>query len=406
MLKIYHFISYIFIPIILINLFIRIIKNKEDKKRYAERLGRTRDNFNLSKKIIWLHSTSVGEFKSIDIIIEEYHKNFNILVTTTTKTSAEYIKKNYSDKLIHQYMPFDVPIWCSKFINYWKPSLILWIESDIWPNMLKIIRDKNINCLYINARISPKSFNKWKYVKNFYSKSLSTFDKIFVQSPNDLKRIEFLINRKVEYIGNLKLSNNNKKIIAQNNQKIFSIMIVSSHESEEEKIINSIENIIKSKKMKLCIAPRHPERINEISKILEKFNLSYCLSSEEQMYKNDVIIVDGFGYLDSYFNKSEIVILGGSFVKKGGHNPLEPARYNCALISGSFVYNWQNVYDEMAKENACIIINDINDLKNIINEIVSNKILLEKLMKKALNFSNKKFFDNETLFKQINLVLK
>jgi len=124
------------------------------------------------------------------------------------------------------------------------------------------------------------------------------------------------------------------------------------------------------------------------------------------MYKNDVIIVDGFGYLDSYFNKSEIVILGGSFVKKGGHNPLEPARYNCALISGSFVYNWQNVYDEMAKENACIIINDINDLKNIINEIVSNKILLEKLMKKALNFSNKKFFDNETLFKQINLVLK
>ncbi len=406
MLKIYHFISYIFIPIILINLFIRIIKNKEDKKRYAERLGRTRDNFNLSKKIIWLHSTSVGEFKSIDIIIEEYHKNFNILVTTTTKTSAEYIKKNYSDKVIHQYMPFDVPIWCSKFINYWKPSLILWIESDIWPNMLKIIRDKNINCLYINARISPKSFNKWKYVKNFYSKSLSTFDKIFVQSPNDLKRIEFLINRKVEYIGNLKLSNNNKKIIAQNNQKIFSIMIVSSHESEEEKIINSIENIIKSKKMKLCIAPRHPERINEISKILEKFNLSYCLSSEEQMYKNDVIIVDGFGYLDSYFNKSEIVILGGSFVKKGGHNPLEPARYNCALISGSFVYNWQNVYDEMAKENACIIINDINDLKNIINEIVSNKILLEKLMKKALNFSNKKFFDNETLFKQINLVLK
>ena len=406
MLKIYQFLIYIFIPIILINLFIRIIKNKEDKKRYAERLGRTRDNFNLSKKIIWLHSTSVGEFKSIDIIIEEYHKNFNILVTTTTKTSAEYIKKNYSDKLIHQYMPFDVPIWCSKFINYWKPSLILWIESDIWPNMLKIIRDKNINCLYINARISPKSFNKWKYVKNFYSKSLSTFDKIFVQSPNDLKRIEFLINRKVEYIGNLKLSNNNKKIIAQNNQKIFSIMIVSSHESEEEKIINSIENIIKSKKMKLCIAPRHPERINEISKILEKFNLSYCLSSEEQMYKNDVIIVDGFGYLDSYFNKSEIVILGGSFVKKGGHNPLEPARYNCALISGSFVYNWQNVYDEMAKENACIIINDINDLKNIINEIVSNKILLEKLMKKALNFSNKKFFDNETLFKQINLVLK
>ena len=405
MLKLYKILSYIFIPIIFINLYIRIIKNKEDKIRYKERLGKSNDHFQLSKKIIWLHAASIGEFKSSNLIIEEYHEKFNILVTTTTKTSAEYITNYYGNKVIHQYIPFDVPIWCSKFINYWKPSLVLWIESDIWPNMLKIIRDKKINAIYINARVSPNSFNRWRNLKNLYCKSLSTFNKIFVQSPNDLKRIKLLGCNKVEYIGNLKLSNIQKYKINNESKKKFSIMIVSSHKSEEEKIINNLLNIIKKKKLKLCIAPRHPERVDEICKIIEKLNLTYVIESSKDLDHKDITIIDSFGNLDKYFNNSEIVILGGSFVNKGGHNPLEPAKYGCAIISGNLVYNWQNIYEEMAKEEACILISDIADLKNRINELIINKSLLENFKNKALNFSNKSFFDNNTLFDEINLVL-
>ena len=404
MLKLYKILSYIFIPIIFINLYLRIIKNKEDKIRYKERLGKSNGYFQLSKKIIWLHAASVGEFKSSHIIIEKYNKDFQFLVTTTTKSSAEYIKRYYDNKVIHQYIPFDVPFWCDRFLNYWKPSLVLWIESDIWPNMLKIIRDKRINCLYINARISPHSFKKWKYIKNLYSESLSTFNKIFVQSQNDLRRIQMLSNANVEYIGNLKLSYNNIEI-NQNKKKQFSLMIASSHVSEEEMIITKIKNIIKSKKLKLCIAPRHPERVKEVCRILHKNNFSYSLDSEKVNFDNDVIIVDSFGNLDSYFNNSEVVILGGSFIKKGGHNPLEPAKYGCAIISGIYVYNWQNIYDEMAQNKACTIINDINDLKPKIDDLISNNVLLDEFKKKALEFSNKKFFDNKTLFDEINLIL-
>ena len=137
MLKIYQITCYLFLPIILLNLYFRIIYNKEDKIRYSERFGRSNKYFKTSKKIIWLHAASIGEFKSCDLIISKYYLNFHILVTTTTKTSAEYINQFYSDKVIHQYIPFDVPLWCSRFINYWKPNLVLWIESDIWPNMLK-----------------------------------------------------------------------------------------------------------------------------------------------------------------------------------------------------------------------------------------------------------------------------
>ena len=404
MLKLYQLLSYVFLPIIFINLLLRVIKNKEDKKRYIERLGKNKIQFQNQKKILWLHAASIGEFKSSNLIIEKYYKNFNILVTTTTKTSADYIKKYYKDKVVHQYIPFDVPIWCERFINYWKPNLILWIESDIWPNMLQIIRKKKIECFYINARISPKSFKNWKYFKKLYFKSLNTFNKIFAQSPNDLDRIKLLGNKKVEYIGNLKLSDN-KSILDDVPKKILSIMIVSSHELEEEKILNNLEKIIKNKKIKLFIAPRHLDRINNISKILQKYNFNYTLHSKDNNFNNDVIIIDEFGNLDKYFHKSEIVILGGSFVNKGGHNPIEPARFGCAIISGNLVYNWQNIYDEMVKEKACIIIKDIDNLENIMNELIEDKSNLKNFKIKALEFSKKKFFDNEKLLNEINMVL-
>ena len=405
MLNLYKFFSYFIIPIIIINLYLRLINNKEDKKRYKERLGNTDYNLNLSKKIIWIHAASVGEFKSCNLIIEKYYSNFHILVTTTTKSSADYVNKFYCNKVIHQFIPFDVPMWCSKFLNRWKPSLVLWVESDIWPNMLKIIRDKKIKCFYINARISPKSFNKWKKLKKLYSESLSTFNKIYAQSSNDLKRIKMLSNANIEYIGNLKLSYDVNNKIQQNKKKIFSIMLASTHETEEERIIKHLKQIIKSNRLKLCIAPRHPERITQVSKLLIKNKFSYSLDSKSENFDHDIKIIDSFGKLDSYYNNSEIVILGGSFISKGGHNPIEPAKHGCAIVSGTHIYNWQNIYDEMLNNEACIILDNIENLSNIIDKFISNKGLLESSQKKALDFSNKKFFDDKTLFEEINIVL-
>ena len=403
MFNLYKFLSNIFIPIIWLNIYFRLIKKKEDKKRYQERIGNTEIEIKNSKKIIWIHAASVGEFKSSHTIIEKYYRDFQILVTTTTKSSAEYIQNYYSNKVTHQYMPFDVPLWCNRFVNFWKPSLVLWIESDIWPNMLEVIKKKKIQCFYLNARISPKSFNRWKNFKKLYSKSLSTFKKIYVQSPDDLKRLKILSNSNIEFIGNLKLSNNNDEIY-HNNKKKFSLMIVSSHKNEEEQIIHNLKKIIKSNKLKLCIAPRHLERIGEISKLLLNNQLSFSLDSNKNA-DDDVIIIDSFGKLDLYFNRSAIVVLGGSFVNKGGHNPIEPARYGCAIISGNNIFNWQNIYDEMTKQGACKVLDNIEDIGHIINEFILNKKLLEDSQKKALDFSKKKFFDNETLFNEINLVL-
>ena len=138
MFKIYKIISYILLPVIIVNLFIRILIKKEHKERFVERFGKPTIKKNDDKKLLWIHAASIGEFKSTNLIIDRYYKVFNILVTTTTKSSADYINEFYKNKVVHQYIPFDVPIWCSKFLNFWEPNLILWMNQNLEICLIKL----------------------------------------------------------------------------------------------------------------------------------------------------------------------------------------------------------------------------------------------------------------------------
>ncbi len=401
MLKIYQIITALLIPVIIVNIFIRIYRKKEDSLRFIERFGKSTVKKNSEKKILWIHAASIGEFKSSDLIIERYHNVFDILVTTTTKSSAEYIKEFYKNKIIHQYIPFDVSLWCSRFLNFWKPNLILWIESDIWPNMLNKIRVKNINCLYLNARISPTSFKKWKGKNNLYRNSLESFDKIFAQSKDDKKRIQELTNLQIDYIGNLKLAKNNNNT-AINKDQSNTIMIASTHSNEEEGIFKSIKTTIHEFNLKIYLAPRHPERISTIKQELKKEGFNISLESKKEYQGNNIVIIDSFGKLDQYFKISDLVILGGSFLKNiGGHNPIEPASYGCAVISGKYVDNWSNIYEDMVKTKSCIIVNKFEDIDIKMKELLNNNLEIKEMQSNALKFSNKPFFEKEKLFQNI-----
>ena len=405
MYKIYNILSFIFIPIIYLNIFLRIIQNKEDKIRYQERFGKTKIK-RPNKKIIWIHAASIGEFKSCKTLIETYYNDYCILVTTTTKTAADYAMKNFSKKIIHQYAPFDIKFWVNRFINFWQPQLVLWIESDLWPNTLLAIKRKNIASLFINARISPVSFRRWKKKASIYNNLLNTFSYIFAQSKQDLQRLNELTNKKIEFIGNLKLSDIKipKNLYSQDCNKKFNIMLASTHKSEEIKLFNFIKNLIeKYPAIQFYIAPRHIIRANKIKKLFDNEKISSSL--ESQKIDKKVIIINSFGNLSKYFRKSDIVILGGSFSKNGGHNPIEPALFNCAIISGQHMFNWQNIYEEMLEEKACYIPKDILDLQNYVELLISNQNMLLIAKKNALNFTNKSFFDKNKLKSIINKIL-
>jgi len=409
----YQFLGFLLIPVVKLNIYLRILKNKEDKKRYYERYGISKIE-RPGGHLIWIHASSIGEFKSVSTLIERLHKKFTILVTTTTLTASNYAIDHFGNKIIHQYSPIDIQIWVNRFLNKWKPSLVLWIESDLWPTTLNLIKKKSIKSFLLNSRISPNSFNKWKYIQGFFKKITNTFDEIFAQSHLDKKRLEFLTKRKVKYIGNLKLSSieelNDKKELNNFQKKINGynvIMFASTHEGEEKGFIPLIKKLlIKYNNLKIIIAPRHPHRSHSIIGMLDQEKINSNLFDSSLNLNEDVLIINSFGRMALYYSLSDIVILGGSFTKMGGHNPIEPAHNNCVVITGPHIYNWENIYLDMKSNNACFLCKNIKELDQIVTNLFqdSNKINLCKI--KAKKFANDNFFEIEKLISKINNYFK
>ena len=222
MINIYMYLGIILIPFIKLNVFLRILKGKENKMRFSERYGIT--SMKRPKgDLVWIHATSVGEFKSADILINKFYKKYTILVTTTTLSAANFAIKHYGHKIIHQFAPLDIILWVEKFLIKWKPKLVIWVESDLWPVTTKLLKQKSIKSLLINVRMSPHSFKKWKKLKFFYKQMTECFSEIFAQSQIDRERIRQLTDRDIKYIGNLKLSSsfrNQQERLHKNLKKI------------------------------------------------------------------------------------------------------------------------------------------------------------------------------------------
>ena len=405
--KLYKIISYFLIPVIKFNTFIRILNKKEDKIRYKERFGFTNLQKPLGKELIWIHASSVGEFKSSDFLINNFFNNYNILITTTTKTAADYAITNYGDKIIHQYAPYDVTFWINKFLDFWQPKLVIWIESDLWPNTIVTLRERKITSVFLNARISPKSFKKWKYLSSYYKFITRTFLAIYAQSQNDLKRIERLTNNEVKYLGNLKLTNKLRISPNSSTSTNINIMIASTHHNEEELMIPYIENISKKyPTINFFITPRHPERSKIIFEMFRSKKLNVGLHSRIKNSKFQFLIIDSFGKMDEFYNKSDIVILGGSFTNNGCHNPIEAAVANCAIITGPHIFNWQNLYEDMIKKNCCLMIKNYKELEHNIINLIEDKSQIFKLKQNALSFSESVFFDEDKLLSVIKSKLE
>ena len=412
-IKFYKIFSIFLIPFIKINLKIRILKGKESKLRYKERYGITNFEYNGDKKIIWIHAASIGELKSAEFFINNFSKNYKILITTTTISSAKYADDNFESQILHQFAPFDIDNWIKKFLKNWNPYLIIWIESDLWPNTLSLIKKQKRKAFLINLRISPKSFNRWNKFSSLYSELLDSFIEVFAQSKIDQRRIELLTTKKINFIGNLKFFRNQdldeKKIIINFSKDVnnVTLMFASTHNNEEKKIIPIIKKLInKYKNLKIIIAPRHPERVKQIMSICSLNNLPAHFESDMILENNSITIINSFGILNKYFEISDIVFLGGSISKLGGHNPIEPALKQCAIITGPNIFNWENIYQEMIEKKACIKINTLSDFIKYLNILIDDTNLRNNLKNNAFKFAKEQFIDTEYLKKIILNQLK
>tara|TARA_Y100001980_G_C14546486_1_gene326621 strand:- start:548 stop:1798 length:1251 start_codon:yes stop_codon:yes gene_type:complete len=395
----------IFSPLILIY---RIFKNKEDKNRFKEKFS-IQTKIRSNGKLIWFHGASVGELMSIIPLIKKYEKEksiHQILITSSTLSSSKIIKKFNFKKTIHQFYPIDHIIFVNKFLNYWRPNAVIFIESEIWPCMFKKINDKNIPLLLLNARLTKNSINKWMKLRNF---SKSIFDKISIAYPQNietklyLKKIGF---NKTKNLGNLKFAENYDDKLLKLNEKLKLEFIkkkvwVASSTHYNEEIFCAKAHITLKKKFKnllTIIIPRHIHRVEEIVSDLKKLNLNVTLHSLKKTNLNniDIYIVDTFGETKKFHKFANSVFLGGSIVKRGGQNPLEAARFGSRIIHGPNTQNFNDIYKLLRSFN---ISKKITTPEQLASSVIFKKnkkigVKLRNIGKKILNDTIKEL-DNQ-----------
>ena len=343
----------IFSPIVFI---FRFFKNKENKRSILEKMCFLSKNRG-SGKIIWFHGASVGEILSIVPILEKYEKNKSIkkiLLTTSTLSSSKVIKKLKFKKIIHQFYPLDHTLFVKKFLNYWKPNLVIFIESEIWPAMFKEINKKKIPLILLNARITRKTFKRWIKVKEF---AQSIFNNISISYPQNQETklyLKKLGSKKIFKIGNLKFVENSFEKQISNNKKFKSIfqnkkvwVASSTHKNEEIFCARAhIELKKQNKNLITIIIPRHVHRTEEIVKDIQNLGLRIALhsSNNRNLKDKDIYIVDTFGETKKFHKIASSVFLGGSIISRGGQNPLEAARFGARILHGPNIDNFKDVY--------------------------------------------------------------
>ena len=386
----YCFITTVFYYLLYPYLYFRILKKKECPLRYQEKLGVSLKVRN-DGYLIWFHCSSIGELKSIFPIIDHYLKKNQILVTTSTLGSNEVFQKKYynTNNIIHQYAPIDSPQIIKKFFKKWKPNIIFFTESEIWPNQIFYAKNNNIPIILLNARISNKSFIKWKLIKNSMNKILNCFDLILCQSNESSDYFNYFGNNNIKMLGNLKFvvsGDFENKEENLNLQKRLVFIALSTHPTEEEVCIK-IHSSLKSQYPNLLtiIIPRHINRIPEIQKIIINNKLNFLIAESLDNFKNntDILIINSYGNTKKILKSSKYVFIGGSLVDHGGQNPIEVAYNNSLIFHGPHVHNFTEIYNFLNKENIAFKINSgaelINQLKEKINDY-QNKNIKEKII--------------------------
>ena len=373
---------------------------KEDVKRFNERVGRPTKP-RPAGRLIWLHGASVGESISMLPLINrllEIYPDAHVMVTTGTTTSAEVMAKRLPERAFHQYLPIDNPVFAARFIRHWQPTIALWFESEFWPGMLSTIKRRNIPLILINGRISNKSFKRWQQFDFVIKEILDCFTACLGQSEEDAYRLRALGAKDAMCLGNLKYAglpipvDEEKKKEIQDEIGERPVWLVSStHSDEEAKIGRYLKELsAKHEGLLTIIAPRHPTRGVEIRDILQdKYQLKTALRSanEKIQPETEVYIADTIGEMGIWYELCPIVFIGGSLIPHGGQNFMEPSRCRDAVIVGPHMHNFTDAMNRAKRADGIIQVDETVDLIDMVDQLLSNKELLEAKRSLAYNWA-------------------
>jgi 3-deoxy-D-manno-octulosonic-acid transferase len=320
---------------------------------------------------VWFHSCSLGETKALKNITKHLKEPNITVVTNTGFAEAKEITPNV------RFLPFEI------FLPFWttEQKALVVMEAELWYMLFVVAKKRNIPTILINARISEKSYPKYMKFKFFYQKIFENIDYIYAQSEIDKQRLESIGAKNVEVSGNIKIATDVEATTHYQKPKEELITAGSTHEGEEDKIVDTFISLDLHHKANLVIVPRHPERFDSIDNMIKEkikdTNLIYHRFSDMRHLDSDIVLVDTMGELVNIYAISDLVLLCGSFVDGiGGHNPVEVASFGTKIISGEYYHNQIPLYNMVENIEIC----DIDNLKNIIEnrDSIKNSHLKQK----------------------------
>jgi 3-deoxy-D-manno-octulosonic-acid transferase len=354
-LRAYRILSTVAIPLVPLLLARRLKRGKEHRARMTERRGITHIE-RPKGALVWLHGASVGELASVLPLIERIRsRGIGMLVTSGTVTSGGLAEQRLPRGVIHQYLPVDTPRYVRRFLDHWQPDLALFVESELWPNMIIETSLRGVPMILVNGRLSANSFRRWrKYVPAALKNLLQRFDLCLASTPADAERLNEGGAARVVSTGNLKLDvpapGADAAKLAGLSDAIGGRAVIaaaSTHAGEEAIAIKAHQRLRRNfPNLLTLIAPRHPDRGPGIADIATAAGLNACLRSRGELpdAATDIYVADTMGELGLIYRVAPIVFVGGSLVRHGGQNPIEAAKLGAAVLHGPNVWNFADIY--------------------------------------------------------------
>jgi 3-deoxy-D-manno-octulosonic-acid transferase len=361
----------------------RLRQHKEHPERLCERYGRA-TRARPPGPLVWMHAASVGEMLSIVPLIERLRtEHLNVLVTSGTLTSAWLAGQRLPGGVIHQFVPLDMPRFVIRFLDHWRPDLGMFVESDLWPNIIMAASGRGIPLALVNGKLSERSFTRWRKTPRMISALLRRFDLCLTQSDADAARYRELGAARVIMTGNLKLDvpppSAEPARLAELQAATAGRLVVaaaSTHPGEEESIIEAHRRLKQIFPALLTIvAPRHPERGPAVRDLVRTAGLHVALRSRNELPlpTTDIYVADTLGELGILYRIAAIVLMGGSLVQHGGQNPIEAAKLGAAILHGPHVWNFADIYSTLDRAGAAEQVSDAGNLAARMEMLLKNK---------------------------------
>jgi len=380
-------------PLVPMMLWARARRGKEVRKRLPERRGRA-ELERPHGPLVWVHAASVGELASVMPLIERVAaREVNVLVTTGTVTSSELAAERLPIGVIHQFVPVDVPRYVRRFLDHWRPDLALFVESDLWPNRIVEASRRNVPMIMVNGRLSRRSFLRWRLLPAAIADLLRRFDLCLARSASDAERLSALGAPRIVTAGDIKVDVPAPPCDAAKLSSLSDaigmrpvIAAASTHEGEEGAVIAAHARLrAQFPGLLTLIAPRHPERGPSVTVLAGAAGLKARLRTRGELptHATDIYVADTVGELGLIYRLAPVVFVGGSLVRHGGQNPIEPAKLGAAILHGPHVWNFAEIYAALDAAHGAEKVEDVSRLTAGIAALMTQPAARERVAEKA-----------------------